>query len=198
MPPRGSKRPGSRKVTAKPSKDSTGANDNGEKVATSDAGSPISKRKRAREEGVALEDNSSQGGTKGVHKRKLGRKSDDGRGPEENRTCPYCGKVIVSTYGLNYHIGKCPGPDNDIVHLKSGNPKLTFTFSPDNFVCRKGERVDQANQTASKATVNKRKRGRGSVGSNKRFRGSKGDRTCPHCRKEFTSVLGRNYHVSKS
>mmetsp|Transcript_7202 Transcript_7202/g.10523 ORF Transcript_7202/g.10523 Transcript_7202/m.10523 type:complete len:774 (-) Transcript_7202:155-2476(-) len=31
--------------------------------------------------------------------------------------------------------------------------------------------------------------------SGKRFRGSKEDRTCPTCKKEFTSALGRDYHV---
>ena len=32
--------------------------------------------------------------------------------------------------------------------------------------------------------------------SNKRFRGSLGDRTCPLCKKVFTSALGKDYHAS--
>mmetsp|Transcript_37185 Transcript_37185/g.42439 ORF Transcript_37185/g.42439 Transcript_37185/m.42439 type:complete len:354 (+) Transcript_37185:1028-2089(+) len=34
-----------------------------------------------------------------------------------------------------------------------------------------------------------------STPSKKRFRGSKEDRTCPICKVEFSSILGRNYHV---
>ena len=33
--------------------------------------------------------------------------------------------------------------------------------------------------------------------SNKRFRGSLEERTCPLCKKVFTSALGRDYHVSE-
>ena len=29
-----------------------------------------------------------------------------GRGKEAKRTCPHCGKVIVTAYGLKYHIGR--------------------------------------------------------------------------------------------
>jgi hypothetical protein len=46
----------------------------------------------------------------------------------------------------------------------------------------------------------KRKRGKSRAGKepqSKRFRGAVENRTCPHCKREFTSELGRNYHVSK-
>lgn len=48
---------------------------------------------------------------RGRQKRKRGRPiagahRDSGRGPEEDRTCPHCSKVIVSKAGLKYHLGK--------------------------------------------------------------------------------------------
>ena len=43
--------------------------------------------------------------TRSGKKRRRSSEGPKGRGPEENRTCPHCRKVIVSIHGLKYHVG---------------------------------------------------------------------------------------------
>lgn len=43
--------------------------------------------------------------TRSGKRRRRSSEAPKGRGPEESRTCPHCGKVIVSIHGLKYHVG---------------------------------------------------------------------------------------------
>jgi hypothetical protein len=59
-------------------------------------------------DGDAVEDNvddKEEEMTRSGKKRRRSSEAPKGRGPEENRTCPHCGKVIVSIHGLKYHVG---------------------------------------------------------------------------------------------
>lgn len=111
------------------------------------------------------EENARKGGTS-----KRSPEGPKGRGAVADRTCVHCGKVIVTVQGLKYHV--------------------------DNFVCRKESMPEKLKR--SPAPSKKRKKsivGRPKVKESQRFRGSMEDRTCPKCKKVFTSVLGKNYHV---
>ncbi|KAI2495620.1 zinc finger protein [Fragilaria crotonensis] len=60
------------------------------------------------------------------------------------------------------------------------------------------KRVDAGEAETITCSFKKRKKsivGRPKVKESQRFRGSMEDRTCPKCKKVFTSVLGKNYHV---
>ena len=52
-------------------------------------------------------------------------------------------------------------------------------------------------EAPKRASTGRRKKADASGQSFPRIRGSEEDRTCPHCSKKFTSVLGCQYHVRK-
>lgn len=64
-----------------------------------------------------------------------------------------------------------------------------YKYHTKNNVCRGG--------SIRKTQRGKRKKSESSGKSFPRFRGKEEDRTCPHCKKKFTSTLGCQYHVSK-
>jgi hypothetical protein len=71
---------------------------------------------------------------------------------------------------------------------------IYLSFRVANYVCR----IDKC-EDPTILEKSKRKRGKGKKqkSSSKRMRGAEGERTCPHCDRVFTSVLGCSYHVSK-
>ena len=147
--------------------------------------------------GVDGESDEPEESTKSGGKWKRSPESPKGRGAEADRTCGHCGKVIVSVQGLKYHVGRC-FVRTCVSAVPLSNELIPSNHALDNFVCRKESMPEKLKRAP--APSKKRKKsivGRPKVKESSRFRGSVEDRTCPKCKKVFTSVLGKNYHVSK-
>ena len=72
--------------------------------------------------------------------------------------------------------------------------RLPLSLYADHYVCRIDDCPDPTIVAKSK-----RKRGQGKAKKKqKRFRGDEKDRTCPDCKRVFTSALGMKYHVRMS
>jgi hypothetical protein len=90
---------------------------------------------------------------------------------EADLTCPHCQKLFTVKPGLDYHV------DNFVCRptLRPGGPVV------------KGKRKKAASSTGGTSSSTKNQ-------SYKRIRGKLEDRTCPKCKRVFTSVLGFSYH----
>jgi hypothetical protein len=107
-------------------------------------------------------------------KRKGGRKPRYSLLSEADLTCAHCQKVFTVKPGLDYHV------ENFVCRptLRPGGPVV------------KGKRKKAASSGGGGSTKCPK--------SFNRIRGKLEDRTCPKCKRVFTSVLGLSYHVGTS
>jgi hypothetical protein len=93
---------------------------------------------------------------------------------EADLTCPHCQKIFTVKPGLDYHV------DNFVCRptLRPGGPVV------------KGKRKKAVSSTAGGGSAKDQ--------SYKRIRGKLEDRTCPKCKRIFTSILGFTYHRGTS
>jgi rubrerythrin len=88
--------------------------------------------------------------------------------------CPHCNKKFGSSLGLQYHV--------DMFVCQP-------TLRPGGTIIRKGRRKIVAAEDDEGTLPAK---------AYKKIRGKINDRTCPHCRRIFTSVAGMQYHRGTS
>ncbi|CAB9524669.1 expressed unknown protein [Seminavis robusta] len=102
-------------------------------------------------------------------------KKDTESGPDDskedaggdNLKCRHCQKKFANRRGLSYHL------DKKVCQTDSSEKKPK---------AKSKKRPSSANTASAKKS--------------KRFRGQKDDRTCPKCKRVFTSVLGKDYHCA--
>lgn len=142
------------------------------------------------------------------------------RGPASDRTCPHCDQVCSSKAGLKYHIGK-PKRNYFAIVIVNNAHMLFYSlfYYLDHYVCcpelnpeknaKKGKKraassdpddydedyKEDAAPSKPKAKGRKKRKGCGKT-KYKKVRGPVEARTCPQCKRVFTSVLGRDYHVN--
>ena len=94
----------------------------------------------------------------------------DGEEKKQTFNCLHCEKPFTTPNGLQYHI------DNYVCRNEDGTPKP--------YERKKGRGKARARSSTQKKDGSK-------------FRGTKEERTCPHCNRMFTSISGMEYHVGK-
>lgn len=190
-------KPASRKRRSSPTKSKPVAQGTKQIVIESDSEDDDYKNDAAASSGD--ESYSSQRASKPRAKKKSSRSSKEvpGRGPLAQRTCPHCNKIMSTRLGLQYHVGMCNiWRAAKVLRLKLVTHITRFRFA-DNWVCRIEQCTDPDVLARSKRKRGKSRKGALDGPASKRFRGPLETRTCPHCKREFTSVLGRDYHVGK-
>ena len=96
-------------------------------------------------------------------------------------TCPHCGKVCTTKFGLKYHL------DHYVCRIEQcTDPELIAKSRR-----RRGPSQNPPSPTDGTDDNKKTKK-------SKKERGKLEDRTCTTCGRVFTSVLGARYHMSKS
>lgn len=97
-------------------------------------------------------------------------KPDHSANFKESLACPDCGKVFRVVNGLQYHV------KNKVCHNKKTR--------------RRKHTTEEGSDGGDEIVVPPKKQ--------KRNRGTEDERTCPHCKRVFTSILGKDYHVGEN